>query len=955
MVRPRLPVFVLLTPLFCPTPLMGQGTGSSPGDIILQAIRSAETQDSTLVLEWQRTVTSVGPDSEPPRNVHARRATLGLAATAWVTYRHADADEWLDGLLDPGGPTDDITPYAWILRGEVASSQAKLLRADSAFARAVEVSEDLSDRRSEAWSLIRLANVRGRTTGNPEVSRELLTRAEALLEPGDGFLRSQFHCVRAGNEGTGTWTAEADARAGMDLARHAGIERLYAACLHVLASDQLRKGKTNEALATFWQEQEVQRSVGDRAGRAATLQWAGYLLFASGDFASAKAYLLEAVREGEASGNLSPVAWAYLSLSGIAVGLGDLKGGTEYLNRAEALLEAQGDRLGLSTLQGRRASLAVALGEWDSARVTWEETLRAHQASGNVLGVLSTLTGLLELALASGDLQRSEELLARARETARKADMGAWEVSFFFHEAEIALKEGDPARARTALDRFLLPGQFSVRNYRAQVRYAEALVVEGRISEAAERLERAFAALEEWRSGLDAAGLQRYAFQIGEYLPDPDLGVASVLAALARSGETRRAFNLAERQRARVLYERMILAEIDRTREVREPRTKEALPLAPDPADAGRVLAALPDGSVAIVEFVTGRGGEPTTAFVLASDRVQAATLPPVDSLQRDISLLRSLAESGGGFRPLAGRLGKELMEPVVDLLPRSVSTLVLVPSGPLHRIPFDLLETGADGPLVGRYDLSLVPSASVAHRLWQSKGAPSSALLVMAAPSVGGGDTSFAELPGASREARMVAGFGRPTWMRVGKDATEAFLKETPLEGLGVLHFATHAVVDEASVAGSRLVLAPGNGEDGLVSPGDIARMQLGASLVVLSVCRGAGGAVVRGEGVQGLTASFLQAGARAVVATQWPVDDRAGLRLIRGFYRRLAEGSSVGQALEDAKEAAMSRGEPVSSWGAFTVVGDSGLRVPLVRPAWWRSAWTWASGLSPILLAAG
>ncbi|MGD8321593.1 MAG: hypothetical protein PVJ02_14110, partial [Gemmatimonadota bacterium] len=42
-------------------------------------------------------------------------------------------------------------------------------------------------------------------------------------------------------------------------------------------------------------------------------------------------------------------------------------------------------------------------------------------------------------------------------------------------------------------------------------------------------------------------------------------------------------------------------------------------------------------------------------------------------------------------------------------------------------------------------------------------------------------------------------------------------------------------------------------------------------------------------------------------------------------------------------------------SSWGAFTVVGDSGLRVPLVRPAWWRSAWTWASGLSPILLAAG
>src|SRR6185436_8040944 len=101
-----------------------------------------------------------------------------------------------------------------------------------------------------------------------------------------------------------------------------------------------------------------------------------------------------------------------------------------------------------------------------------------------------------------------------------------------------------------------------------------------------------------------------------------------------------------------------------------------------------------------------------------------------------------------------------------------------------------------------------------------------------------------------------------------------------------GVLHFATHAVVDDWTSDRTALALAPGQGEDGSLTPAEILGLDLGVDLIVLSGCRTAAGPVVRGEGVQGLTAPLIAAGARAVVATLWPIRDADALRLVRHFY---------------------------------------------------------------------
>jgi CHAT domain-containing protein len=93
----------------------------------------------------------------------------------------------------------------------------------------------------------------------------------------------------------------------------------------------------------------------------------------------------------------------------------------------------------------------------------------------------------------------------------------------------------------------------------------------------------------------------------------------------------------------------------------------------------------------------------------------------------------------------------------------------------------------------------------------------------------------------------------------------------------------------------------------------------------------------VVDGEGMQGLTAPLLEAGARSVVATSWQVGDEHVVSLVKRFYAGLASGMPVVDALRSAKLETRRDGAPPALWAAFTVVGDPLATValrPFARP---------------------
>lgn len=72
------------------------------------------------------------------------------------------------------------------------------------------------------------------------------------------------------------------------------------------------------------------------------------------------------------------------------------------------------------------------------------------------------------------------------------------------------------------------------------------------------------------------------------------------------------------------------------------------------------------------------------------------------------------------------------------------------------------------------------------------------------------------------------------------------------------LLHFATHALLDDRNPMYSRILLSQaGRGafEDGLLEAWELMRLDLTAELAVLSACRTARGKVGAGEGMIGMS----------------------------------------------------------------------------------------------------
>ena len=97
----------------------------------------------------------------------------------------------------------------------------------------------------------------------------------------------------------------------------------------------------------------------------------------------------------------------------------------------------------------------------------------------------------------------------------------------------------------------------------------------------------------------------------------------------------------------------------------------------------------------------------------------------------------------------------------------------------------------------------------------------------------------------------------------------------------------------------------------------------------MVLSACDTSRGRLLPGEGVLGPAQAFLQAGAAAVIASYWRVDDEMTSNFMRQFYRYLlTDHLSTSAALRKAQLDHAGAGNTFE-WAAFALYGwpDSSL----------------------------
>lgn len=165
---------------------------------------------------------------------------------------------------------------------------------------------------------------------------------------------------------------------------------------------------------------------------------------------------------------------------------------------------------------------------------------------------------------------------------------------------------------------------------------------------------------------------------------------------------------------------------------------------------------------------------------------------------------------------------------------------------------------------------------------------------------------------------------------MVFGFDARREWVESTDFRPFRFFHIAAHGILDDErpELSGIALSLVDENGSprDGFLRLHDIYNLSLPVDLVVLSACETGLGKDVRGEGLIGLVRGFMYAGAPAVIASSWKVDDRATAELMSELYRGLFQGFPPPSALRAAQIAVsrMPRFQHPYYWAAFELQGD-------------------------------
>ncbi|MGE3526383.1 MAG: CHAT domain-containing protein, partial [Gemmatimonadales bacterium] len=730
---------------------------------------------------------------------------------------------------------------------------------------------------------------------------------------------------------------------------------------YYLARSYLPRGGMDSAIAVLGRAAEASERGRDRFALALTLYIRGHLHTINSDYGLARADQFRALALARASGNGYALARASLNLSRIALLFGDYTAALRYAAETDSVLQHRTDPFIAVTLADVLGNIARARGDPAAAREAYQRALSQSVRLGPPWPAFQRRY-LAALARDAGDWAGARRELDAARRDALAANMGAWDAELEYDFGVLALLEGNLDQARRSFQRFLetLPPEDQARRYLAGMRLAVVALKQGRVDEAETRARAAAEAFDDWRASLGDRELRALVFELREGDLDLTSASAAVVAGLARAGRVPSAFALAERRRARDLLDRLVeLQALGRTAAVPGGTPGAG---AWGAAAADTIAASLPDDHTALLEFIAGERGTPTTLFVLTRTRLTAFELPSIDRLGPELARFSALVESGQDAPALGRRLGRILLDSAMAVLGGGIDRLLIIPDGPLHRIDFELLRPG-DRLLLESHEVSVVPSGAVLVQLRRRprNERPLEVLAVgdpdlpeRTADSAGAGVaaylTAFADagglerLPASGREARFAASLAPRSVVLLRAGASEARFKRESLARYRLIHLATHAVVDEASLARTALALAPGDGEDGFLGPGELADLHFDADLIVLSGCRTAGGVIVRGEGILGLTATLLAAGGRSVLATRWAVGDRAVAAFLQRFYRAMARGATAGGALREARLAARASGVPATDWAAFELVGDPGIRLPLrePRPPWW----LWAGG---------
>lgn len=645
-------------------------------------------------------------------------------------------------------------------------------------------------------------------------------------------------------------------------------------------------------------------------------------------------------------------------------------------DRAHRYFESMGEDQGLASTRLIEARIA-----W--YRRDWAALLRAAELAGAAYGsnpAVSKGEVLLLQAIALHALHRDDDarnrlVAAQAADPEKLGPLRPEDLNRLLTPEKVADRQsgsisieriqlerttvtiGDPLEQLVALGYDLQPARKRISEIEAAMREAERLDAAGKLKEGLRQAERALASLRELRNAgrgdLDrlslaqAGGTRVYDFLVPRLAAVPrtamnalalvDEAHSPVLLDGLRSDRTASQGSVTLQDEQQNIREELAHLPNNNDDETRRKRTdvedrlernllRQELQLASHPTDAVDP-AALTAAVKAVGPILFFYVREDSTTGFLLTPEITTPIVAEIALGRREIAdLARRLRyDLANPFwerhadATLDG-LRQKLLAPFLTHLEKH-ATLVVVPHGPLHLVPFEALVERADSSAGEKLAVASAPSASavlvLANR--QNRRRPSHEFYAVAS----GHGLSLTDL-----EIARIAQFF-PAAARAESRAMHATIERFRRVAPSVAHLlmATHGVHVEGRPFSTYLELVATDQEDGRLRAGDVSRMQLQLlDLVTLAACDTARAEALSSDERLDFTRAFLLAGASSVLATRWKIPDSdKTTEFLVDFYRGLREQHlSKAEALREARKAAQARKDPAQVWAAFVLVGD-------------------------------
>ncbi len=350
------------------------------------------------------------------------------------------------------------------------------------------------------------------------------------------------------------------------------------------------------------------------------------------------------------------------------------------------------------------------------------------------------------------------------------------------------------------------------------------------------------------------------------------------------------------------------------------------------PIDIKNLTSSIPTGTVVVQSvLLTNVKDMPNNIafFIFTKGKLSVIkkSINPTEFNELLTQYLKEVQNEGDhSYAETGGKLYDILIRPIEDKIKAlSPKQLSIIATGKLRHLPFETLyDSKTDQFLIQKYPVNYLTRISnnslKSLDVQNAVSRKPQAVLAFGNPV----PSDLQNLPGAELEVTKIKEILPDSEFYINKEATLERFKSQALR-FSFLHLATHGCFQtedckKVNLKNNTLLFA----DEAL----DIANAALlglqGTQLITLSACQTAVD-TNNGEGIAGVAYIFERAGAKAVMASLWAVEDEATQQLMIQFYQNLKQGMTKGEALQQAKLKLIADHRHPFYWSPFVLIGDA------------------------------